>query len=239
VTDQTEKRLIIPYGVARLSAANLPFAPRVEIDLAARTPLRLGDGPYRRALITEEALAVAQDEVQDGAPDDNAARLEVLRRLHLRDCDVFDKHLRRWLGLYFDFVAAHVRDHADELRALAPTPAATFDPILWSLAALRPLPRAHIPLDDDAHVAVDVALWDGTTLIVLVFAGGEHARGVARLGELARCVIVDPPEAGSEPAVIAEHLGAAATYFWRGMVVPPDPFRPQPLRVGATVRPAF
>lgn len=226
--------MIIPYAVARLSAANLPYAPRVDIDVAGAAPLRLGDGPYRRQLIEEEAFAVAQD---DALPT-GAARLEILRRLHLRDCDVFDKFLRRWLDLYFAFIAAEVRAAATELASQSPAGDA-LDPVLWALAALRPLPRAHISVGEDRFVAVDAALWDGSELIALLFAGTDHARSAPALAGHAHVVVAEPPDAHSAPTIIADQLGDRATHFWRGLAVPPDPFRPRPLRGGAAVRPAF
>ena len=227
--------MIVPYGVARVTAENLRHAPRVEIDTAARAPLRLGDGPYRRSVVTEEAFAPSGD----GAVSIGAARLDILRRLHLRDCDVFDKHLRHWLDLYFEFVAAHARDHSGELQALARTPEAVFDPLLWGLAALRPLPRAQIAAADSKFVAVDVAMWDGEELIALVFAGGEKARLAQALTGPARLLIVDPPGLSDGPGIITAQLGETITGYWGGLAVPPDPFGPAPFRIRQAAAPSF
>ena len=87
--------LIIPYGVARVTADSLRHAPQVEIDVGAGTPLRLGDGPYRRSAVAEEVFGASEE----SGVSAGAARLEVLRRLHLRDCDVFGKYLRAWINL--------------------------------------------------------------------------------------------------------------------------------------------
>lgn len=237
------ERLIIPYGVARVTPDNLRHAPQVEIDTAAPAPLRLGDGPYRRNVVAEEAdNPFADEEASVGA-----ARLDILRRLHLRDCDVFDKYLRRWIDLYFDFVAAQVDEFGGDLQALARSPEVAFDPLLWGMAALRPLPRAHIPDADGAFVAVDAALWDGHELIAIVFAGGEKARRAQSLAGRARLVIVesplDPPlDHGGETAgadMIVEQLGDTVTGFWRGLAVPPDPFGPAPFRFGRSTAPSF
>ncbi len=229
------ERLIVPYGVARVTAQNIEHAPRVEIDRAARAPLRLGDGPYRRREVDEEAhLSDAESEASVGA-----ARLEILRRLHLRDCDVFDKYLRRWIDLYFAFVAAHARAHSAELQALVRAPNAAFDPLLWGLAALRPLPRAHIAAAENAFIAIDVAMWDGEELLAIVFAGGEKARLAQQLTGTVRLLVVDPPVALDGPDLITEQLGETVTGFWHGLAVPPDPFGPAPFRIGQAAAPSF
>ena len=139
------QRLIIPYGTARVSRANVARVPKAEIDTVAGVPLRLGTGPYGRSLVAEEAFDASDDDEMSAG----AARLDTLRRLHLRNCDVFDKYLRLWIDLYFDFVAAQALAYRRELSALSRTPDAALDPLLWAMAALRPLPRAHIPAADD------------------------------------------------------------------------------------------
>ncbi len=231
--------LIIPYGVARVTPDNLRHAAQVEIDTAAQAPLRLGDGPYRRSVVAEEA----DDPFGDSDASVGAARLDILRRLHLRDCDVFDKYLRRWIDLYFDFVAAQVSEFGVELQALARAPEVAFDPLLWGMAALRPLPRAHIPVAENAFVAVDAALWDGHELIAIVFAGGEKARRAQGLAGRARLLTVDPLlERVNESAaadVIVDQLGDSVSGFWRGLAVPPDPFGPAPFRFGRSTAPSF
>jgi len=227
--------LIIPFGVARVTAQNIEHAPRVEIDIAAPAPLRLGDGPYRRNAISDEAYGLSEEEeISVGA-----ARLDILRRLHLRDCDVFDKHLRRWLDLYFAFVADHANEFSAELGALARTPNATFDPLLWGMAALRPLPRAHIPAADSTFVAVDAAFWDGQNLIAVVFAGGGKARSAQGLSGPVRLLTIEAPGETAGPDIIAEQLGDTVTGYWRGFAVPPDPFGPAPFRVRQASAPSF
>ena len=228
-------RLTIPYGVARLTAKNRELAPRVEIAIAAHAPLRLGDGPYRRRAVSEEAYGLSEEnEVSAGA-----ARLDILRRLHLRDCDVFDKHLRCWIDLYFAFIADHAHEFSAELEALARTPEAAFDPLLWSMAALRPLPRAHVPADDGTFVAVDAAFWDGEELVALAFAGSGKARSAQGLTDLVRLLIVEAPDETAGPDIIAAQLGDIVTGYWRGLAVPPDPFGPTPFRVRQAAAPSF
>ena len=235
-SDSTPSELLtVPYGVARLTVDNMEHAPRVEIDIAARAPLRLGDGPYRRNAISEEAYGLSEEEeVSVGA-----ARLDILRRLHLRDCDVFDKHLRRWLDLYFAFVADQAKEFNAELEALARTPEAAFDPLLWAMAALRPLPRAHIAAADDNFVAVDAALWDGQNLIAVVFAGGGKDRSVQGLTDFVRLLTIEAPGETAGPDIIAKQLGDIVTGYWRGLAVPPDPFGPAPFRVRQAATPSF
>lgn len=229
------EKLIIPYGIARVSDANLSRVSQVVIDTAKSPPLRLGDGPYRRAIIDEEASdPPGDDEIGVGA-----ARLDLLRRLHLRNCDVFDKYLRRWIDLYFEFVALQTDEFRDELVALARTPEAMFDPLLWGMAALRPLPRAHIPIGDSEFVAVDLALWDGNQVIAVVFAGGEKARRAQELGDRVRLISVEPPGDAAGPDIIGTQLDDIVGHYWRGLAVPPDPFGPAPFRLGAATAPSF
>jgi hypothetical protein len=229
------ERLIVPYGVARVTAQNIEHVPSMEIDRAASAPLRLGDGPYRRREVGEEAYGPPED----GDVSIGAARLDILRRLHLRDCDVFDKYLRRWIDLYFAFVAAHAREHSAELQALVRAPNAAFDPLLWGLAALRPLPRAHIPDGAGAFVAVDAALWDGRNLIALVFAGSAKARSTQGLTDPVRLLTIEAPGETAGPEIITEQLGETVTGYWQGLAVPPDPFGPAPFRVGQAATPSF
>ena len=229
------QRLIIPYGTARVSRANVARVPKAEIDTVAGVPLRLGTGPYGRSLVAEEAFdASDDDDISAGA-----ARLDTLRRLHLRNCDVFDKYLRRWIDLYFDFVAAQALAFRDELSALSRTPDAALDPLLWGMAALRPLPRAHIPAADDTFLAVDVAMWDGGEIIAVVFAGSEKARRAPEIAQQARLVTVDPPADAAGPDIIPAQLGEIVIGYWRGLAVPPDPFGPAPFRLGAAAVPSF
>ncbi|NNE83483.1 MAG: hypothetical protein HKN28_05890 [Alphaproteobacteria bacterium] len=229
------EKLIIPYGIARVSDANLSRVSKIEIDTAKSPPLRLGDGPYRRGIIDEEA----NDPPGDAEIGVGAARLDLLRRLHLRNCDVFDKYLRRWIDLYFAFVERQTEEFRDELVALARTPEAMFDPLLWGMAALRPLPRAHIPLNESEFVAVDVALWDGNQVIAVVFAGGEKDRRAQELGGWVRLISAEPPGDAAGPDVIEAQLGEFLSHFWRGLAVPPDPFGPAPFRLGAATAPSF
>jgi hypothetical protein len=229
------EKLIIPYGIARVSDANLSRVSQIEIDTAVSPPLRLGDGPYRRGIIDEEA----NDPPGDEEISVGAARLDLLRRLHLRNCDVFDKYLRRWIDLYFEFVALQTVAFGDELMALARTPEAMFDPLLWGMAALRPLPRAHIPNADSDFVAVDIALWDGDRIIAVVFAGGERARRAQELSDRVRLITVEPPDDAASPDIIETQLGEMASHYWRGLAVPPDPFGPAPFRLGAATAPSF
>ena len=227
--------LIIPFGVARVTEANLRHAPRVEIDTTDRAPLRLGDGPYGRSMVAEEAFRPAGDE-ELGV---GAARLDTLRRLHLRNCDVFDKYLRRWIDLYFEFVATEALEFRHELTSLSPTPEAALDPLLWGMAALRPLPRAHIPTADSSFTAVDLALWDGNEIVAIVFAGSEKARSAKNLANRVRLICVDPPGEIAGRDIIAIQLGEVVTGFWRGLAVPPDPFGPAPFRQRPAAAPSF
>lgn len=232
---ENHAQLTVPYGVARITADKLQHAPQVAIDRAAHKPLRLGDGPYSRGVIDEEAQSSSSDDEESIG----AARLDILRRIHLRDCDVFDKHLRAWLDLYFDFVIGHAREHSADLQALARTPEASFDPLLWAMAALRPLPRPHLPTAGDGFVAVDTVLWDGNELIAIVFAGTEKARLAQGLADGVRLLTVEPPGTTASPYYIVEQLGDTVTGYWHGLAVPPDPFGPAPFRLGAAAAPSF
>ncbi len=227
--------LVIPYGIARVPPEKLDRMPQVEIDRAARTPLRLGDGPYRPNAVAEEAQILSEDP----SLGLGAARLDLIRRLHLRSCDTFDRYLRRWIDLYFDFIGAQVRNAGDRLPALGRSPGAVIDPMLWAMAALRPLPRAHIPTGDGAFLAADVAMWTGDELIAVVLAGGEKARIAKNFSGQARVLTIEPPGDAAKPDLIAEQLGSVVVDFWHGLMVPPDPFGAAPFGFGSNVRPSF
>lgn len=229
------ERLVIPYGIARVTPETMDRVPTVEIDKAAHRPLRLGDGPYRPNVVADEMSLQSVD----GDIGIGAARLDILRRLHLRDCDAFDKNLRQWVGLYFDFVLAQASSANTQEPALTLTPETAFDPILWAMAALRPLPRAHIPTADGGHVAVDVAFWDGREITALVFAGGEKVQAAERVTNLARLLVVAPPARADVPDVIASQLGELVLGFRRGIAVPADPFGPTPFRARPAAAPSF
>jgi hypothetical protein len=204
------------------------------IDRAAHTPLRVGDGPYPRRLIADEAPA--DDEAQDG---DGAVRVEIMRRVHLRYCDVFDKYLRRWIDLYFDDIAAWAPTFGARAGAVLRSPDTAFDPALWAMAALRPLPRAHLLGDDGALVAVEVAFWDGARFTALVFSGTDKEVRARALPDAVRVISVDPPGAETTPDAAMAPLGGDGFLFPDGVVVPPDPFGPAPFRLGDRAAPSF
>lgn len=227
--------LIIRYGVARLTETNRDRAPAIAIDPGAHRPLRLGDGPYRRQWVQEEVANLAEDE----AATPGAARLAVLRRLHLRDCDYLDKHLRRWLELYFAYAAQRASELASSHAAPSPAAGGSLDPLLWAMAALRPLPRAHLPTADGGHVAVEVALWDGAAVTAIVFTDSDKARRAPGRADHARVLTVDPPDSRDAPTVIGAQLGEGMFAAMDALAVPPDPFGPAPFRHTAARPPAF
>lgn len=215
--------LVIPYRVARLEGADERLVPRVTVDAGRQKTLRLGDGPYRLDNDSREELAAS----------DGAARLAWLCELHQRDCDTYDKTMRRWIELYFELIS----ERAAAID-VAGTPVS--DALLWGLAAPRPLARAHIPLGE-THQQVDIAFWAGGQLWAVVFAGGRRARAGDKLEEAGTAQIIrfDTASLAAGTAALAGPLAPVIADFRAGLTAPPDPFSRSPFRAQTTTRPAF
>ncbi len=227
--------ILIPYGVERWSADYLGPAgvdgvpacrvPHVVIDPARRAPLRLHDGPYD---------FIEAPPLQDLA--DPAAQLDYLQAYADRHCGLWAKFQKLFVTRYFAFVSAEVEASRRELEARA----AEFDGLYhyrdWLFSALRPLPQAHLCLDDEdgrPPVRVDCAFWTGAALLAVDLIGSETA-GPAQQERAARLEAAGAerfalPQAALRSDEFAAHLPDALRRFWQDDPVPSGPFVPATL----------
>jgi hypothetical protein len=185
----------------------------ITLDRAARRALRLYDAGWQFAE-PPPAAALA----------DGAAALGFLRE-HLKSlCDPWAAAPRRFLDLYFEFVAAEVARAASDLAARL----ARFDGLYrvedFCFSALRPLPRAEID-----GVPADAAFWTGGALIALDLADTRRTRRQraadhARLAQ-AGVRVVELAAAAPTPDHLAAALPVEIARFLDGETLPASPFR--------------
>ena len=233
--DRGSEKLIIPYGIPLVSEENLDRLPCVEISKAKNKPLRLGHGPYdRNTVIEESSLLLKDEELSEGE-----ARLEILRRIHLRDCGFFEKNLRTWINDYFDFMMKQINLFCEEIKSLSYTSRYNLELSLWAMAAMRPLPRAHVPEVNQKFVAVDIAFWDGSEIIALLLKGGDRAKMLKDVSSEVRAFLVESPSAYLGTTLFPEEISGMFTKFWFDTAAPPDPFGPALFRNDLTAVPLF
>lgn len=243
-----EDRLITPYGVATCppgrieDAALLPEetasrspTPLAVIDRHRSTPLRLNSGAW--------AFATPPDLLRLASTEE---RLDFLRD-HLKTlCGLWDKLPRLFLDRYFRAIAATVEVNRETLLMALGASRGLFDYRDWSFSALRPLPRAHLPLLPDtaangsepaSSVRVDIAYWTGQGLVAVELVGTTthdrtRHRGLERLRrsgiEVIEIAVVELEREGER--AVAEHLAPLLAEFWRGERLPSSPFRPTALQ---------
>jgi hypothetical protein len=189
--------LRIPYGFDRL--------PR--------------DPNLRSAEVGDESLRLNSEPVPpDSMPlsvGDHAARVTAAIDWLCSQCGDYAPLRRQFIASYFAFIAAEIEAHHAELvERLKP-----FDGLyapedfLWS--ALRPLPRAWVPMGDRL-LAADMVFWNGTQPIAIELGARETERERALV---AAGVLVHRVEPGM-PRLPDEFRG-----FWQGTTLPSSPFR--------------
>ncbi|MBI3513472.1 MAG: hypothetical protein HY060_05320 [Proteobacteria bacterium] len=209
-------RWVIPYGGA--TTAGPSALDRITLETTARRPLRLSDG-WRFAEQPTAAHLI-----------DRAAQFAFLRDQLKHFCDPWAPHQGRFLDAYFAFIAHQVARDAASLQArLAP-----FGDLYrvedFGFAALRPLPRAHVP-DGATSIAVDFAFWTGAELIALDLADTRRTRrqraaAHARLGQAGAHVVELAAEAvTADGAGLATLLPAPLVRFCDGEALPASPFK--------------
>jgi hypothetical protein len=192
------------------------------IETGRTEPLRLHHGPYD--FRATPGL---------GSASDTQSRLDLIRGHLSALCDLWAKHQRAFIDAYFDFITAEIEAHEAALAEdLAPF-GGLYEPADWAFSALRPLPRAHIALDRGRFAALDMAFFDGTSIVGITVATGQSLTK-GRLAEL------DAVKAAGVTLIEIENLalnrdGAAyltaalpETFhrFWQGEVLPVSPFKP-------------
>jgi hypothetical protein len=196
----------------RLSVAS-PF-PCAVIEPASGEPLRLNNSHY--------ALAFKPAEEAD---PDLVANLRDCIKL---ECGPWNRKALDFVDLY---IAAIERFTVVEERTIA-TQAIGFGRLFdrhdWIFSALRPLPRAHLPIGDK-HFRVTFAFWTGTRLLAVDLDAGDLMPGAAREREsLFRaagiaCVSTMPTTDAGWRDFLAELSPAGG--LWQGETLPLGPFR--------------
>lgn len=141
--------------------------------------------------------------------------LEFLKTLHLSLCPVFEIKLRRWMGRYFDALAAQADSHAEELP-----PVAGLDPInahrAWCYTAYRPLSNARFEWDGATH-EVPVLLWrDDGPLAVRFDVTPEPATF--------ETAIFDDALLAAAPKDFLAGVGGDVARYWQDVAAPRHPF---------------
>lgn len=205
------------YGTAAPQADG----PAVTIDSAAGVPLRLNDGPYAFGAY-----------LQDGLGPSTPERLAFLRD-HLTDlCDLWAKRAREFVDLYFRFIRRQIEQDSAAIDQRLRRFGDLFARDDYAFSALRPLPRAHLPVGESAPVRVDFAFWTGSQ-IVAVDIVGDDSRGTAwdsrRLQlDAAQVVCIEIPGthiARGDPALLADVLPPEFAAFWQAEAMPSSPFK--------------
>lgn len=212
-------RLIIPYGTANWAPESA--GPSVAIDTDARDPLRLNDGPYEFAELPPLA-----------GTGSVAERLAILRDHLTGLCDMWAKRPRQFVALYFKFVESVIAADRGALEAHVRRFGGLFAADDYVFSALRPLPRAHLPVAADQRVRVDFAFWTGDRLVA-VDIPGDDARGTAwtARGQSLDAVGVQRLEIPAaaitreDPAALGALLPPEFAAFWRGEPIPSSPFK--------------
>jgi hypothetical protein len=223
--------LLIHYGTADWRED----APKVEVDPAARDPLRLNNGPYDFGETPPNA-----------GTGTVAERLAILREHITGQCDMWAKRPRQFVALYFRFIEGVIAaDRADIEAHIAPF-AGLFSGDDFVFSALRPLPRAHLPVADGQRVRVDFAFWTGERLVA-VDIPGDAARGApwaerAKLLDAAgvrRIELAAADIAKDDPELLKTALPPEFAAFWRSETMPSSPFKAAALGDIVTGAPDF
>jgi hypothetical protein len=237
---------VIPFGADRILPGQLSW---LETADGAVVDCVLPHATIRRAKAA--ALRLNGGGLEFGEPPPLAAMPEIADQLayllvHFqRYCGVLDKHPRRFLARYFDFVHRQILDRRAELsRSLARFQGLyRFDH--WAFSAPRPLPRAHLHApelgttqgyDPADLVRVDFAFWTGAETVAIDLIGSE-TRGETDALRRARLTqngvrLIDIPHDLLDPARRREFdhcLPADFHRFWQGEAVPSGPFTLTPL----------
>lgn len=141
--------------------------------------------------------------------------LDFIRTLLVSLCPVFDIRLRRWMGRYFDAIAAQADAHAGDLA-----PVAGLDPAnahrAWCYAAHRPLTNARFVCDGVEYQA-PVLLWTARGPVAARFS---EVRGPAGLDT----IVFDDAALAAPAAEFLAALGGDIAEYWRDVAAPRHPF---------------
>jgi hypothetical protein len=185
----------IPFGFDRLPRSIALDDPRLRCAVvgADTMPLAVGDHTARVA-----------------------AAIEWLTGL----CGDYAPLRRQFIGCYFDFIAAHLDAHRDELAERVKPYDGLYAPedFLWS--ALRPLPRGWVPVGS-ALLPADMVFWDGGQAVAIELSARETEKQRA----LTTAGVVVLRIAPADLSRLGELLPDSCRRFWKGQVLPASPFR--------------
>jgi hypothetical protein len=233
--------LILPFGSARkfdIPKITLSAAAANGIYLTADVPCVYIDRAEKRPL-TMQDYRVLTDNSHDSkfyrAPVE--AGVDYIRKL-IEQCMPNDTTIyeRTFLGLYFDYLKAFLRDDLSEIGNPFENPLSLFN-------ALLPIPQmqlyVHDPLEDDwsgrlepsNNFRVDFGFWTGAQLIAVEIDGNEpsgYARDIRRDRLLRRAEvdvihILNTEIEKHAGGVIYMLLPKEITYDWRQRPAPHEP----------------
>lgn len=221
--------------------------------------LRDGDGltyrlPFVRVL-PGQALRLNSGQIEFGDPPplrdmpDVPSQLGFLSRHFEHQCGLWAKYPRRFVALYFAFVRMELENHRAEIEENCARYGGLYEPAHWAFSALRPLPRAHLPVGPGTGGAPDllraeVAFWTADGPVAIEFVG-RGTRGAAeerwldtmrRAGVETVSVSYEVLDRG-EPGAFRDLLPIAFLDFWKDEVLPAGPFRTGPDMIGSMSEP--
>lgn len=195
------------FGMDRLPRSMSPDDPRLP-------GVTLGARPFR---LNSEALP--PDRVA-GGQGGHAARMAAAEAWLLAACGAYAPLRHRFAAFWLRFATAHVASHRAELAERLRPFDGLYAPEDFVWSALRPLPRALVPVADGT-VPVDAAFWDGSriTVVLLGDAPAIAAHDVISCRLTAADLDSDPEK------LIAARMPAEFLRFWNGETLPVTPFR--------------
>jgi hypothetical protein len=217
-------------------------ARATEIDLAGLT----GAVETDQALLVEPgrtpALRLNSDTGRRVPPErltelaGTDAKLAAAKEEASRGIDLFARHPRRFLDLYFGFIVARIEAERAMLDERLAWSGGLFGHSDWAFSALRPLPRAALAeiAGDKARPvqpAADFAFWTGEeALLVAIRATGAAPAAGDAAGLPVRTISLTPGDlAAPESLFTAERFGGTFADFWKGEDWPAGPYRPRGL----------
>lgn len=164
------------------------------------------------------------------------SKLAALKEDAARGLDLFARHPRRFLDLYFGFISSRVEAERAGLDERLAWSGGLFQHADWSFSALRPLPRAALAEFRDGEAKLlqppaDFAFWTGNEAI-LVTIGATAGRQASTIEASlpVRAISLTPGDlAGPDALFTRERFGEAFVEFWEGERWPAGPFRPRGL----------
>jgi hypothetical protein len=199
--------LRIPFGLDRLPRSIALDDPRLRCAVVGEQKLRLNSEP-----VPADAMPLAIG--------DHAARVAAAIDWLTGLCGDYAPLRRQFIGCYFDFIAAHVEAHRDELAERVKPYDGLYAPedFLWS--ALRPLPRGWVPAAG-ALLPADVVFWDGAQVVAIELSARETEKQRALAAAGVTVYRIEADAFGRLDDIMPDGFRR----FWEGESLPSSPFR--------------